>query len=311
MKKKILVLGVAIVLLFSVVAVGTAACRFYDPSRTELLARLAEFEERLDALEEENRILRGQVALWEYRADAIRELREFADARGEENFSETNWSRIQGYVANAVVNIIAAENKGAVGYVFVNAKEDIANVFSLGNFLYISEAYNEGWLTRDAVKHISYFLRGNVIEVLDTSLPQWEWSWRANLLVRYPHNYVEGVRRINFTPQIAIPTLDDLDEKTIYAIKEVYYRDVFFNQLWIYNKLQRMIERGELPKGTNLLDTLYIRYFFGEYNGFYAVDIRTTIPQPYEDSSFCFLVSDIVFNGRSANTPRATIFTFC
>jgi len=122
MKKKILVLGMAIILLFSVVAFGTAACRFYDPSRTELLARLAEFEERLDALEKENRILSGQVALWEYRADAIRELREFADARGEWNFRLANWNIIQSYIVGATTAIIAAENNATIEYVVEKTK---------------------------------------------------------------------------------------------------------------------------------------------------------------------------------------------
>jgi len=128
MKKKILVLGMAFVLLFSAVAFGAAACRFYDPSCTELLASLADLETRLDALEEENRVLREQVALWEYRADAIRELREFADARGEENFRLVNWNIILSYIANVAGVINEAETKYIVRTIRDEAKENIGSV---------------------------------------------------------------------------------------------------------------------------------------------------------------------------------------
>jgi len=79
MKKKILILGMAIAILFSVLAFGAGTCVIYDPRVEELLEQVRELEDRLRLVEEENRLLREQEKLREYQAEARRELREFVN----------------------------------------------------------------------------------------------------------------------------------------------------------------------------------------------------------------------------------------
>jgi len=63
-----------------------------------------------------------------YKAVAIKQLQEFANTRGQENFSEENWARIEGYVAEAKVRIAAAESSFGIILILVETRCNIKAV---------------------------------------------------------------------------------------------------------------------------------------------------------------------------------------
>jgi len=110
MKRKYITLAIAFIMLLSIMALGTMACS--TSTRADLLARIEGLEEvarlqadRIGALEEENRILREQVALLEHRHDAINSLTAFVRALDADDFSSANWVRIGGYAEDGVESI--------------------------------------------------------------------------------------------------------------------------------------------------------------------------------------------------------------
>jgi len=63
-----------------------------------------------------------------YKAAAIEQLQGFAVARGQENFSEENWARIEGYVAESKARIAAAESSFAVILIVIETRCNIKSV---------------------------------------------------------------------------------------------------------------------------------------------------------------------------------------
>jgi len=96
MKKKILGIAVAIVMLFAVA--GLAACELDNPT------------------------------LAEYQATARVDLTNYANSRGQTNFTIENWAVIQGHVTTGKAAIDAAETKPAVRTARDNAKAAVRAV---------------------------------------------------------------------------------------------------------------------------------------------------------------------------------------
>ena len=96
MKKRILSIGIAIVMLFAVV--GMVGCELNNPT------------------------------LAEYRATAIIALEAYAGALDEEAFSKADWGRIEGYVESGIDAIKAATTKPGVDAALNTAKSNIGGV---------------------------------------------------------------------------------------------------------------------------------------------------------------------------------------
>jgi len=118
MRRRIIVLGMALVMLFSFVMFGASSCEVYDP-------RLTEMQRRIEELEEAARLQTERVALHEHRASAVLKLEEHAADRGQDNFTIENWSVIQSYVVDGVLAINAALDKNEVDAALEEAKENI------------------------------------------------------------------------------------------------------------------------------------------------------------------------------------------
>lgn len=86
--KKIIIIGVILVMLFSL-----AACKGNE--------------------------------LAEYKAQAKADLEAYAESKGQENYSEDNWAAILGLVEDGKAAVDAAENKTAVDNAVSTAKEEI------------------------------------------------------------------------------------------------------------------------------------------------------------------------------------------
>ena len=104
MVKKIIILGVALVMIFSL-----AACQVDE--------------------------------LTEYKATAIKTLENYAQEKGQENYSVENWAVIQGYVAIGKTDIDAEADKDGIDAVVTALKQMIDGVYSLIKELTIQKIY--------------------------------------------------------------------------------------------------------------------------------------------------------------------------
>ncbi|MCL2556747.1 MAG: med21 domain-containing protein [Firmicutes bacterium] len=152
MTKRIIVLGIALVMLFSVVFFGAGSCQFYDPSRTALLERLAELERRIAELEEETRVLR----LPQQRLDAVEELEAYVDELDRGDYANWNWIMIEKYVEAGAEAINVADSSDNIKYELALAKSNIRSVqkrewvysecgrFTLEIYLWDREPWSDG-----------------------------------------------------------------------------------------------------------------------------------------------------------------------
>ncbi|MCL2556106.1 MAG: DUF1542 domain-containing protein, partial [Firmicutes bacterium] len=130
----IIVLGMALVMLFSFVMFGASSCEVYDP-------RLTEMQRRIEELEEQNRLLRLSL----HQANAIIKLHNHLNALDESEFSVNNWGRIKTYFESGIANIEKAESIGAIDAALTQAKEHINSVYqSLLNAATIEQIKQDG-----------------------------------------------------------------------------------------------------------------------------------------------------------------------
>ena len=137
-----------------------------------------------------------------------------------------------------------------------------------GTFYTLQEAYDSGFITRNDIKHISYFATGRVIEVLDAYRNRWEME------LSLPDDYWTKIRRIDFMPQNDIPSLAKISPQVIAGMKSAFYTA---HRELMDISLQQEISIGSIPQGTTALDTISILDFLGTYNGFYAVRITSSL----------------------------------
>jgi len=165
-----------------------------------------------------------------------------------------------------------------------------------GTFYSLQEAYDGGFITRDDIKHISWFATGRVVEVLDATGNEWEME------LHQPENYWTKIRKIDFTPQNPNPFLTNISPKVISDMKLAFFA---VNKELMDISLQQEIERGDIRRGTTALDTISINAFYGEYNGSYAVRITSSL-WGYGGVAIYQLVSNIGWGFGSA--PFIMIF---
>lgn len=116
---------------------------------------------------------------------------------------------------------------------------------SVGGFIGLKEAFESQALSRDDIKHIIYFMTGEVNEIPDDE-PDWsnEDKW---------HN-------VNFVPDYALP---DIDSKVEFDIKLSYYTQNYD----LFQGSQNVSEE---------IEKLRIEYL-GEYDGSYAIRIDSDL----------------------------------
>ncbi|MCL2410542.1 MAG: hypothetical protein FWC97_02755 [Treponema sp.] len=183
-----------------------------------------------------------------------------------------------------------------VGLFLIACNGDKEVNVSRGTFYSLQEAYDNGFINRDDIKHISYFATGLVVEVLDGYEDEWEMEWGI------PESYWTKIRRIDFTPQKPNPSLTNISPQVIASMKSAFYTA---NKELMDISLQQGINDGWIPKGTTATDTISIMDFFGEYNGSYAVRITSNL-WGYGGVAVYQLVSNIGWGFGSA--PFIAIF---
>jgi len=131
MVRRVSVLALVAIMLFSVFAFGAGSCQIYDPRLTEMQRKIEELEEqarqqaeRTKELEEQNRALR----LWQHKADAVAALHNHLDTFDERGISEISWMRMQRYFEAGILSINEAESVKAVDEALKRAKENIDSV---------------------------------------------------------------------------------------------------------------------------------------------------------------------------------------
>ena len=126
MFKKLIMLGVAVVMLFSVLAF--AGCN----QNEELLRQIQEMWEKLENTEKELQTqideLRTQVEMLEltmHQNSALRALSEYVAGLNEDDFFKSNWKRIEDYASSGKTAINVAKSKSAVDVALSEAKQNI------------------------------------------------------------------------------------------------------------------------------------------------------------------------------------------
>jgi len=74
-----------------------------------------------------------------HRERSVVELRQYAESKGESNFTPANWIRIQGYVIDGMVTISTAKSKDAVDDALEIAKKNINNIPVLIDFSIVAK----------------------------------------------------------------------------------------------------------------------------------------------------------------------------
>jgi len=129
MKKKIIVLGMALVMLFSVAFLGAGQC-IVPADNAELLARLAEIEERLKELERENAVLNEWV-LTRHRESVLIEQENYvaARARRRSDSNLNNFQDMSSALSETLVNtrrdVLIATKISEIDNILATAKQEI------------------------------------------------------------------------------------------------------------------------------------------------------------------------------------------
>lgn len=137
-------------------------------------------------------------------------------------------------------------------------KESMKKIYTL------QEAYNEGTISRTDLMHIVYFMNGEVFEFSEE---------------------VDNIVKIDFEPHIAIPSISEIEEKTIEDIKKTFYNE---------NQQQIDDEVSYLNKSIDIMETINIVSFLGKYSGAYALQVDTTL-MANGDGSFDLNIGGIVW----------------
>jgi hypothetical protein len=221
MVKKIIGLGLALVVLFSLVALS--ACDIGGSNPT----------------------------LEEYQATAVTALETYAEGKGQANYTEANWTLLQSHVEAGRIAINEAETKRAVRTARDAAKQQIGTVpresSAMNTFFTLQEAYNEGLITKEDLRHIMHF-SGGIFEIFDSSNDLW-----LNEILSLPEEEWTVIERVDFTPQFQRPEVVDLNAQIASTIKNLFAQE------------------NDVPLGT-----VSIHSFLGEFNGSFAVRVTTS-----------------------------------
>ncbi|MCL2675124.1 MAG: hypothetical protein FWE84_00805 [Firmicutes bacterium] len=128
--KKFVCLGIACVMLSSLVGLSGCGVSDLKSQIEELRDLMQEQEERIEELEGENEALRAsELAL--YKRVAKYELEAYARNKGEDNYCTEEWEVIMEIVAEGKTEIDAAEDKAGVDGAVTEAREAIDEVMTI------------------------------------------------------------------------------------------------------------------------------------------------------------------------------------
>jgi len=240
--KKILGIAVAIVMLFAVA--GLAACELNNPT------------------------------LAEYQATARADLANYANSRGQANFTTENWAVIQGHVTTGKEAIDAAETKPAVRTARDDAKAAVRSVprevNEMGTFISLQSAFNNELITRANLLDIIYFHNGGQIFAYDDE-------------------------PINHTPSAKDPaTLSD----------EISLR---IRTAWFAQRIEPLLDTFPFDAVPTLAD-VQIQSYFGTYNGVVAVRISELLGGGSEQNEY---IDGIRFNQISPSALVLFVLVAC
>ncbi len=136
-----------------------------------------------------------------------------------------------------------------------------SNNDAMGTFYSLQEAYDEGFITKADLMHIIYFMDGFIFD--------------AEELVVIP-----------FEPQIETPTVEDLDPAIVENMKMAFYE---YHRQYIDEELNRLITKGYLPVNTSAISTISILSFLGEFNGAFAVQVKSSLMLHFPGSYYVTL----------------------
>ena len=153
---------------------------------------------------------------------------------------------------------------GFASFVIRVSQSDVANITSfettirqeivdeLMGIYTLQEAY-QGVLTIDDIKHIGFFVSGQLYEI-------------------NPPDTERVI--IDFVPQIEKPKLSMLNENVIEKMKISYY---LLHKKIIDQELYWLKQNGYMDQNIKGIDTIEVFAFFGEYNGAFAVKITSNL----------------------------------
>ncbi|MCL2770854.1 MAG: hypothetical protein FWD89_00910 [Firmicutes bacterium] len=166
---------------------------------------------------------------------------------------------------------------------------------SVGTFYSLQDAYNEGLLTLDDIMHISYFKTGMVIEVIDditlqeVIFPEWIYElplWQYEMMF-LPQNEWTVVRMVDFTPQFEIQELCPIITEEI--------KRTFFEA-----------HRCHIEKAGGSIENIFVKNFWGEYNGKYVVDMASDLWE-YGLGNYSVRVGKVFWEDMG---PRTIVFSY-
>jgi len=187
-------------------------------------------------------------SLAEYKTTAKTALETYANGKGQDNYSVDNWAVIGKIAAAGKTAMDVSANKDGVESVIAVTKQAIDTVPKkedsalAGCFYSLEEACAKDFITKEVVKHISYFLYGEVKEVADDAGEDWNSiDWPA----------------IDFTPQIETPVLN---QKIASDLKKAFYEG----------------HLNDFNRNDGGVEDITITKFLGEYNGNFVVEMKVS-----------------------------------
>ena len=193
------------------------------------------------------------------------EIQTYADAKGQDNYSTDDWAVICNTVATGKAAVDAAESTDEVDNAVTTTKAEINKVQQkeLGMFYTLQEAFDNGWLTKEDLQIIAYYLNDDSgpaysddlsAEIEKTIKKTWAYNLRTEVNVdgdlRFPDAKEEDVSLIgyygNYNNLFAVMCADNFTFYTLAEwseiIDEVTFHYVDGNRIWIWKEKTNGLE---------------------------------------------------------------------
>jgi hypothetical protein len=223
----------------------------------------------IDAIEKKEEV-RG---LAEHITTAKSILETYTLDKGQDNYTATKWVIINELVATGIIAINAAMNMAEIDSALNKTKLAIDAVEQKDGMITpysMREAFDAGYLTREDLKHIAYFLMSEVFEV--------EGIWHDETFGAYA-TVKDTMTRVDFTPFV----LQSLDSQTTNELKQAYYKS---------NLCLFLCHNVGIEKGITAFD------YLGSYNDSSVVHMRLSFVDGI--INHYYVVAGIVFPYRSS-----------
>ena len=147
MVKRVSVLALVAIMLFSFVMFGASNCEMYDPRLMEMQRKIEEMERRIREQEERIKELERELeeleeeknavlALQLHRSMASLELREYVDTFDQYNYFLEDWIELLSHLADGLQVILTAEDKLQIDEALAAAKAAIDGVLIRRSVVY-------------------------------------------------------------------------------------------------------------------------------------------------------------------------------